>query len=74
MWTHLVFIHLGLLVVFTGGPAQLALAKCLFREPPDSVAPPQQTDSGFYLAISGDPIYYEAGSLYTVSLRVRKST
>ena len=49
----------------------LASAKCLLREPPDSVTPPQQTDVGFYLEISRAPTNYEAGHLYTVSLRVR---
>ena len=51
----------------------LASAKCLLREPPDSVTPPQQTDVGFYLEISRAPTNYEAGHLYTVSLRVSLS-
>jgi hypothetical protein len=46
-------------------------ARCLFREPPDIVAAPQQTDTGFFVDISGTPVYYEPGHLYTVSLRVR---
>ena len=50
----------------------LVSAKCLLREPPDSVTPPQQTDAGFYLQINGAPAFYEAGHLYTVTLRVRQ--
>ena len=47
-------------------------SKCLVREPPDTFAPPQETDAGFYVSVNGDPDYYEAGQLYTVSLRVRR--
>ena len=50
----------------------ISLGKCLLREPPDIDAPPQQTDGGFYLEISGNPKYYEPGHLYTVSLTVRE--
>ena len=48
-------------------------SKCLVREPPDTFAPPQETDAGFYISVNGSPDYYEAGQLYTVSLRVRLS-
>ena len=44
--------------------------KCLVREPPDTFAPPQETDAGFYLSVNGNPEFYEAGQLYTVTLRV----
>ena len=50
----------------------ISFGKCLLREPPDIDAPPQQTDGGFYLEISGNPKYYEPGHLYTVSLTVRE--
>ena len=56
-------LHLSLL--------QIVWCKCLLREPPDIVTAPQQNDAGFFLEISGAPRYYEAGHLYTVSLRVR---
>lgn len=46
-------------------------SKCVVREPPDALSPPQSDDAGFYLTISGNPEYYEAGQLYTVTLRVR---
>lgn len=49
----------------------VVLSKCLLREPPDISTPPQQTDAGFFVDISGDPKIYEPGHLYTVSLRVR---
>jgi len=45
-------------------------SKCLVREPPDALSPPQNNDAGFYLTISGNPDYYEAGQLYTVTLKV----
>lgn len=50
-----------------------ACGKCLLREPPDVLSPPQQTDAGFYLTISGSPEFYEAGNLYTVSLQGDKT-
>lgn len=59
-------IHLFIGLIFS----PLISAKCLLREPPDIVVPPQQTDAGFFLEISGDPKIYEPGHLYTVSLRV----
>ncbi len=59
-------IFLRILFVF-----HLARGKCLLREPPDIVTPPQQNDAGFFLDISGSPKIYEPGHLYTVSLRVR---
>lgn len=58
-------------VLFLLWPA-VVLSKCLLREPPDIATPPQQTDAGFFVEISGDPKIYEPGHLYTVSLRVRK--
>ena len=61
---------LVILVVLKGEAAE---AKCLVREPPDTLAPPQSTDAGFYLTVNGNPEYYEAGQLYTVTLRVRKN-
>jgi hypothetical protein len=49
-------------------------AKCLVREPPDTFAPPQDSDSGFYITVNGNPEFFEAGQLYTVTLRVGKFT
>ena len=65
------FLHVMFLVLCVPLLASLASAKCLLREPPDSVTPPQQTDAGFFLEINGAPANYEAAHLYTVSLRVR---
>ena len=45
-------------------------AKCLVREPPDTFSPPQDSDSGFYITVNGNPEFFEAGQLYTVTLRV----
>ena len=63
------FLHVMFLVLLVSAP--LASAKCLLREPPDSIPPPQNSDQGFFLEINGAPANYEAGHLYTVSLRVR---
>ena len=61
------WIHLCIVCILV----DLSLGKCLLREPPDIDAPPQQTDAGFFLEISGNPQYYEPGNLYTVTLTVR---
>jgi len=45
-------------------------SKCLVREPPDALSPPQTNDAGFFITISGNPEYYEAGQLYTITLKV----
>jgi len=68
------FLH-GMFLVLQVLPLMTSLvsAKCLLREPPDSVTPPQQTDAGFYLQINGAPAFYEAGHLYTVTLRGDKT-
>ncbi len=64
-----VLTSLLVLLLLKGEDAE---AKCFVREPPDTLAPPQSTDAGFYLTVNGNPEYYEAGQLYTVTLRVRK--
>ena len=52
-----------------------ALCDCADRSPTGGVdSDAGDGDGGFYLAISGEPNFYQPGNLYTVTLRVRNET
>ena len=70
----MLMILLPLVLLVTGTAHNGATASsCPVRTPAGAEAsgvPAQAGDAGFYITISGNPEFYEGGSLYTVSLKV----